>query len=505
MKDDNQTDTSNAVLPPSGTLSEQFDRFTAVSRAPVFWYEPMFRDPDNHLFSMPTPYDASRHMTLSTDMPGICFGRMKENPRIIMGKPSEKDGHNLVIGYSGSGKTTSVVNPTIEMGRGYRIFLDPKGELLKHHRQIFGDDPRHKRAVFDPFSKDTVRFDPFSSIREEGKFVVSRLNCLAQMLIPVPTVGQTVWAEMAISIVTAALIHYYFEQPSLTFIGAIDAINKCGSMNNLVDLILNSNDERVDPAKCYIAKIEGIKQDVLASVGMDLCNKFTQLTVSKECHNAFGSSRKRLLSWSLLNQALDDGVDSLDIFLELREDLNSVMKPLYGFIIDQLIRSLTNRGERTYGPGELTPVSIILDEFTLLGRLPSLEEGLKMLRSRGVTIVLLTQSLADIDNVYGQSLSRVIVENCAYKILTGCTDVKSQQYFADLIGTTELWKPSACTCSPGGYGNSYSWQRSREYIVQPHALANLHEWAVVVSPDGPFLAKKLAAYTGVRVLPSERR
>jgi type IV secretion system protein VirD4 len=159
-------------------------------------------------------------------------------------------------------------------------------------------------------------------------------------------------------------------------------------------------------------------------------------------------------------------------------------------MLNQLIKSLEQRPERTYGKGsELPPVLLLLDEFPRLGNISAIENGLKTLRSRGVTFALFVQSLADLEKIYGPETARVIADICSFKLVLGVTDVISQEYFSKAVGTIEsIQRNAGINFNPlsgmfFGYGMNIS--ETREPIIYPHEFLTLKD-VVVINPHNGF-------------------
>ncbi len=77
------------------------------------------------------------------------------------------------------------------------------------------------------------------------------------------------------------------------------------------------------------------------------------------------------------------------------------------------------------GDTETAPVLFLLDEFSRLGRYDKLINGLATLRSKKVTIMLLTQSISQLDALYGSDNRKVMVDNCSYKVILNASDADS--------------------------------------------------------------------------------
>ena len=81
------------------------------------------------------------------------------------------------------------------------------------------------------------------------------------------------------------------------------------------------------------------------------------------------------------------------------------------------------------------PVTLLLDEFGNLGRLPRFETTIAVARGRGVGVVLVAQSLGQLEAVYGRGHARTIRDCCAtVATLGGGLDLETARWFAALTG-----------------------------------------------------------------------
>lgn len=56
--------------------------------------------------------------------------------------------------------------------------------------------------------------------------------------------------------------------------------------------------------------------------------------------------------------------------------------------------------------------------------------------------MLIIQSLAQLDSIYGKDTRKIITNNCNYKVVLKATEVETQEYFSKLVGTEEREKIS---------------------------------------------------------------
>jgi type IV secretory pathway TraG/TraD family ATPase VirD4 len=127
-----------------------------------------------------------------------------------------------------------------------------------------------------------------------------------------------------------------------------------------------------------------------------------------------------------------------------------------------------------------TSILLCLDEFASFGKL-QITPALRKLRKKKVRILVLTQSIADIDLIYGKDERMSMMNNFAYKVVLGATDTETQDYFSKLIGEEEVKK---VTISKGSANNSTSKTTELRRCVRPEELAHLGKYLILLSPKG---------------------
>lgn len=132
---------------------------------------------------------------------------------------------------------------------------------------------------------------------------------------------------------------------------------------------------------------------------------------------------------------------------------------------------------------------MMLDEFARLGRYDKLTNGLATLRSKKVTIMILTQSVSQLDMIYGSDTRKVMTDNCSYKVILNASDADSQQYFSKLAGTYVKYQRSYTR----GRNSSYSISEHELPIVRPEELATLKK-ELVITPYGVQWVEKRPYY-----------
>ena len=415
----------------------------------------------------------------------------------FVGKSQKTDGHIIVIGGPGCGKTSATVIPTLNSWKGRIIAFDVKGNGgdLVTPWYTFNQDSNKRLFVFNPTIKNTARYDPFSLLRyDREENMVNHARDLALALIPSPSQStfsisvDKVWSQMAQNLLTGAILYYF--SLGYTFPQMMQTI-QYKTIQSLVDEIMGSETDSEESGECrhaaakmFIGKFKNLKPEIMACVGMEISELVT-LAVDPYVIQAFTTDPTcELLQWS---DFLTDE-HPYDVILQIPEDKLDQWEPLITLMLNQLTKTLERRADKhSSDVCGLQPVLIMLDEFPRLGTCHAIKNGLATLRSRGITIAIFIQNIAQLDERYGMEGRRNILGNCAYKLLLDITEPDDQEYFSRLLGTIPIARRSY-SVSLDGQGvtrnSSVTIREEREFIVQPHELGQLGDKAVFITPTG---------------------
>lgn len=135
------------------------------------------------------------------DLSGVVFG--KSNGKYAT-MPESTDGHILIVGGAGSGKTAAVAIPTL-MSWKERVFaIDIKGELYEKTKKARGEATI---KVFNPTDRNAYGYDPFYMLKTADD-ISSAARQLAMSIIPLPAdVKDPFWIKNAQNMLTGFLIY----------------------------------------------------------------------------------------------------------------------------------------------------------------------------------------------------------------------------------------------------------------------------------------------------------
>jgi type IV secretion system protein VirD4 len=400
---------------------------------------------------------------------GIIFGK-KNGMHII--KAENLDGHVLVVGGVGSGKSSCVAIPTLRSWRNNVFAIDIKGELYeksKHYR------PNIK--VFNPLDVNFYGYDPYYCLRT-SRNPAQEARAIAQAIIPLPPeIKDLFWIESAQNILTGVILHCLSQG-----IPFFDSIRRmlATSPKNLLQTV--SSSPMIEARYC-VSSLADMKDEVISSIMAEISKN----TVHFVTDNALISALTR--PKNITPEDLEYGYD---VYINIPEHLLRQWKSLLTLIVNQFLTHFEKRSEE-----HAHPILFLLDEFPRLGKVSAMLDGLATLRSKKISICLIIQSLAQLDMVYGHNERKVIADTCAYKAILGASDVDTQEYFSRLVGTYDRPMTSYGTQSEAYTGlpkgtNATTYEMERR-IIKPEEFGLLSD-IVLLTPYGYCRVDKAAYY-----------
>ena len=121
--------------------------------------------------------------------------------------PEQDEGHILVMGPSGTGKTSALLIPTLRSWQGTALVVDISGDISANvHTE--------NKIIFDPTAADCIPYDVFASIdaAPDDTERQERLEQLAYLLLPDKandSEAGVFFTKNGRKMITAALICYY--------------------------------------------------------------------------------------------------------------------------------------------------------------------------------------------------------------------------------------------------------------------------------------------------------
>lgn len=400
--------------------------------------------------------DSSRLKTKIKAISGVFFGKVGNN---YVTKKETEDGHVLVIGGAGSGKSSCIAIPSLTTWQDRIFAIDIKGELAEKSGRA--------AAIFNPCANSDYGYDPYYLLHESQNRVQDAKE-IALCLLPLPAeTKDPFWITSAQNLLTGCILHY--SSQGLSFIETLEAVQTTPVAIILDEISQGSCKE----AKMFVNQLIGLKSETLSGIFTELSNNIMVFATDPQLKKALSNTK------AINPMLLERGED---VFLQIPEHKLEQWRGLLSLIVQQFLKHFERRPD-----GTATPVLFLLDEFARLGKIEVISNGLATLRSKKVHICILTQSLAQIDAIYGKVQRQVIADNCSYKAILRATDAETQEYFSKLVGTYDKTKITQTanyeqyTKLGKGTGKSVTTEEKR--IIKPEEFAYLQD-IVLLSPFG---------------------
>lgn len=199
------------------------------------------------------------------DLSGVVFG--KSNGKYAT-MPESTDGHILIVGGAGSGKTAAVAIPTL-MSWKERVFaIDIKGELYEKTKKARGEATI---KVFNPTDRNAYGYDPFYMLKTADD-ISSAARQLAMSIIPLPAdVKDPFWIKNAQNMLTGFLI--YLQWLGESFSSSMQIIKGTPTKELIEQIVADTNDK----AKMEIMQFSGMDDKTLSGVFAELSNHIAKI------------------------------------------------------------------------------------------------------------------------------------------------------------------------------------------------------------------------------------
>jgi type IV secretion system protein VirD4 len=401
---------------------------------------------------------------------GFIFGKYLVK---FIRKPSNRDGHILVIGGAGSGKSTCIAIPSLLSWNHRVLAIDIKGELRKKTRRKF-----KTAKIFNPMSQNNkYGYDPYYLLSTSHSLTQDAREIAQSIIQKTSDTKDPFWIDGAQNLLTGAIIYFY--SLGYSFSRTVYQIQS----TPVDELIKEISASTYTEAKFFVNQFIGMDIKTLSGIYAELSNKIMVFATDPDLKRALSEGE------TITPKDIENGYD---VFIHIPEDKLEQWQSLLTLIVNQFMKHFERRPDEN-----AIPVLFLLDEFPRLGKVESAITGLATLRSKKITICLIVQSLAQLDAIYGKENRQVIADNCQYKAILNATDADTQEYFSRLIGTFDKAKKSTnANMNPVKFDVSSGISRTTEErrIIKPEQFATLKK-IVLLTPYGYLQVKKTPYYS----------
>lgn len=444
--------------------------------------------------------------------------------------------HALIIGSTGSGKTTTFINPMIQIlgasdAGSSMIMTDPKGELFQLHSGFLKERGYQVMVLDLRDTYESYRWNPLGDIYdryqlyiEAGKGIYIRNdapeNSGLELQDDLEKFGEE-WYEYQgqgyadrrelITVVKIKKQKIYDElyEDLNDLVGVLcpieskdDPVWEKGARSIVMATLLAMLEDSENPEL-------GMTKDKFNFYNLNKAmsnseNNFEELknyfagrpmtsrcvTLSRQVLSAADSTLSSYMSiaFDKLNMFNDEGLCALTsntdidpncfadektaLFLKIPDEKDT-RHGLASMFILCIYKALIKKASAREDLSLPRNVYFILDEF---GNMPQINKFDKMItvgRSRKIWFNMVVQSYAQLNNVYGDTVANIIKSNCGMKMFIGSNDIETCKEFSELCGNMTV---TTASVSNGGQDKdiSVSSQLQTRPLIYPSELQKLN-------------------------------
>lgn len=400
---------------------------------------------------------------------------------------SAKHPHCILVAPTGTGKTVGFVIPNLLTFLGSVIVLDVKGECFEKTSR-FRDTLGHKVFRFAPCDYDapTHRWNPLKRIGaiKNPAQRMAEIDRLATLFLDAKSSQAESFLPNSKDVFVACAILAY-ERGSFT-LGTIYKLVYGGDAGNNDKFAAYAQEVKDQTAKLLFQKMANTAKDTLSAYLSILSSSgFAPWANPHLCavtaENDFDFTEFRRTPHS--------------VYLTVsNEDLKTIA-PLVRMFFSEAISALQHHEPKEDEP---FPVMLMMDEFQRIGRMQIIVDSVSLLRSYGGHVAIVTQSIPDLDRVYGVEDRKALQASCGVKLYLTPSEEDTIGELSESVGTTTKKVTTRSRSMRDGVFGANITERSEEYPLLTKDNARRlppDDIVIVVNGAMPIKAKRLQYYS----------
>ena len=364
----------------------------------------------------------------------IAHGIYKDNNSWL----TQINNNDLIIGASGSGKTRGYVIPNIARSNHSMIIGDTKGNL----HNLFKDYLEQEGyKVMNLNFKDLQAagqsgYNPLNYIRYNEKtrqYNEQDIYKVASIICPITVERDPFWEKSAM-IYIAILISYVLEESPKSHHNLFEVLD-------LYNTMTITNEKMPTKFEILLKDLVDKKPDCLAA------RLSTEITNARKVDRTYNSikmvvsEKLQLLTIDILagvynNKNMIDisniGKEKTAVFLTI-SDVDRSLDSLVSLFYTQCFNVLIDTADKEPNSRLKIPVRLILDDFASNCNVPDFDNIMSVIRSREIYASIILQSTSQLEDIYGLSKAKTIINNCDVVLYLGGQDLTTANFISQRI------------------------------------------------------------------------
>jgi type IV secretion system protein VirD4 len=420
---------------------------------------------------------------------------------IIVGKYGDQylmlDGQQFVIAAAPtrSGKGVGLVIPNCLSFPESMVILDIK---LENYEITAGYRAQYQEVFcFNPFAEDrrTARYNPLGYVRD-GEFRVGDLTAVAEVFYPTTTgADKDAFFNDQARNLFVALGLYLCETPELP---------------RTIGELLRQSSGKGKPIRDYFKELIASRASSERPLSMECVDSLNRVinTADNTLSSIVASFNAPLGIW--LNPIVDAATSENDfdlrdvrkkrmtIYAAVMPDHLAEASRLLNLFFSQLI-NLNTKTLPQKDPSLKYQCLLLLDEFAAIGRIGILAKAVAYMAGYNLRLLPIFQSVAQLAEVYGESIARSLITNHALQVLYAPREQKDANDLSEMLGYETVTSTSVSRqkgLGKGSGGRNESESDQRRALLLPQELKEIGKWKEIVIFENckPILCDKIRYY-----------
>ena len=361
------------------------------------------------------------------------------------------DYHSLVIGATGSGKTQTVIFPTVELlakKKESMIITDPKGEIYEQTANMLKDkgynifvlnfrDPQQGNA-WNPLS---LPYEMYTSGNQDK--AIELLDDLAANILYEENSGNAdpFWEKTSADYFSGLALGMFedakADEININTISLMTTVgeDKCGGSTYAKEYF-----NLKDPSSAAYINASG-------TVMAPSDTKGSIIAVFKQKIKLFASRENLSEMLSYSDFRLEEIGEKPTALFIIIQDEKKTYHSLVTILLKQCYETLIGTAQK-HGGKLPVRTNFLLDEFPNMPPLKDITTMITAARSRKIRFTMIIQNFAQLDKVYGKEVAETIRGNCGNTIYLITTELKALEEISKMCGEVKSKKDDKTASTP---------------------------------------------------------
>ncbi|ECE2109016.1 type IV secretory system conjugative DNA transfer family protein [Salmonella enterica] len=380
--------------------------------------------------------------------------------------------HVMMCAPTRSGKGVSIVIPNLLAWKDSAVVLDIKQEnfdITAGFRAAHGQDCY--LLNFAPRDYRSHGYNPLFYISDDANFRINDIQKIGQMMFPTIQNEAPIWQASARSLWLGVIL-YLIESPDLP-VTMGEALRQVTMGDENLSENVNARMESDTPLsdECYLAlkeyldtpdKTRGSVRKGFTSALELFYNPVIDAVTSENSFDLRDLRKRRMT-----------------IYVGITPDDLDRLAPLINLFFQQVI-DLNTRELPEKNPALKHQVLMVMDEFTAMGRVNVLANGVSYVAGYGLRLMPIIQSPAQLDDVYGREKAETFIENHALQIVFAPKGNKAAKEISEALGNKTVKNKSRSRQLFGKSGGSENESDHGRALLLPQEVKKIGKTGEII-------------------------